>query len=266
MAHHSDKVQHKTTGKKPADLNQESPFFREPGVVLPFEAIIMAGGKGERLKPLTDSLPKPLLPVGGKPIVRYTVESLLKTGLKDITFVVNYFGEKIQSEFGDGKKEKASFQYIFEQEPLGTIGGVSLKSNFRYEDILVMNGDLLTTIHFDKFFMFYLDQDADIAVAVIPYRLNLPYGIFEIGDKQEIMSTNEKPTFTYYINTGIYLMKREVLNMIPSNQPCDAIDLIELARKKGLKVSAFPLLDYWIDIGQVEDYQKAQKDIQFLNF
>ena len=256
----------KPAGSQPADFLKENPTPRELNATLPFEAIIMAGGKGERLKPLTDSLPKPLLPVGGKPIVRYSVESLLKAGLKDITFIVNFFGDKIQVEFGDGKKEKANFNYIFETEPLGTIGGVSLKNNFKFQDILVMNGDLLTTIHFDKFFMFYLEADADIAVAVIPYRLNLPFGIFEIGDQQEIQSTKEKPTFTYYINTGIYLMKRDVLNMIPANQPYDAIDLVELARKKGLKVSAFPLLDYWIDIGQPEDYQKAQKDIQFLNF
>ena len=256
----------KPAGNRPADFLKENPVTGEKGPTLPFEAIIMAGGKGERLKPLTDAIPKPLLPVGGKPIVRYSVESLLKAGLKDITFIVNYFGDKIQAEFGDGKKEKASFDYIFENEPLGTIGGLSLKNNFKFQDILVMNGDLLTTIHFDKFFMFYLEEDADIAVAVIPYRLNLPFGIFEIGEKNEILSTREKPAFTYYINTGIYLMKREVIHMIPENQTFDAIDLVELARAQGLKVSAFPLLDYWIDIGQAEDYQKAQKDIQFLNF
>ena len=119
---------------------------------LPFEVIIMAGGRGERLKPLTEELPKPLLPVANKPIVQYSVERLKKAGVKNITFCVNYLGEEIKKVFGDGKKEGLDIRYIFEQEPLGTIGGARLKKDFRFEDVLVINGDLLTTINFEKFF------------------------------------------------------------------------------------------------------------------
>jgi NDP-sugar pyrophosphorylase family protein len=129
----------------------------------------------------------------------------------------------------------------------------------------VINGDLLTTINFERFYSFYLEEDADLAVATIPYRVNLPFGIFEVDDKHAISSIKEKPTFTYHINSGIYLIRRELLELIPPNRRFDAIDLIETAVRKGLKVSSFPLLDYWIDIGQMEDYQKAQEDIQFLD-
>ncbi len=235
------------------------------GAVLPFEVIIMAGGKGERLKPLTDELPKPLLPVGEKPIVRHSLERLIKAGARDFTFVVNFQGEKIEKEFGDGKKEGISISYLFEKSPLGTIGGAADKKNFKYEDILILNGDLLTTINFESFYLFFIKEDADMAVAVIPYRVNLPYGIFEISEHQTIESTREKPTFTYYINTGIYFLKKSVLDLIPADSAFDAVDLIEKARMAGHKVSAFPLLDYWIDIGQMEDYEKAKKDFPFLN-
>ncbi len=225
----------------------------------------MAGGRGERLSPLTDTCPKPLLPVGGRPIVEYSVERLTKAGVKDFSFVLNYLGEKIEAHFGEGEKWKGRFSYIYEPKALGTIGGVALKKNYRFEDLLVINGDLLTTINFEKFYRFFLEQDADIAIATIPYRVNLPYGILEQGEQQEVLSIREKPNFTYYINSGIYFLRREMLQYIPAGERFDAVDLIRLATQKGHKVSAFPLMEYWIDIGQMEDYQRAQEDIQFLD-
>lgn len=225
----------------------------------------MAGGRGERLSPLTDNLPKPLVKVGERPIVEYTIERLYKAGIRDFTFCVNYLGDMIKSHFGDGEKWDSEFSYIFENEPLGTIGGVALKQEFKYNDLLVINGDLLTTINFDKFYAFFIERDADIAIATIPYRLNLPYGILELDDQQELINIKEKPTYTYHINTGIYFVRRELLDMIPENSRYDAIDLIQAAQAEGCKVSSFPLLDYWIDIGQIEDYHKAQEDVQFLD-
>ena len=225
----------------------------------------MAGGRGERLAPLTDDCPKPLLEVGGRPIVEYSLERLIKAGVKDFSFCVNYLGEKIEAHFGDGKDWNAQFSYIYEPEALGTIGGAALKEQFRFEDVLVINGDLLTTINFDKFYRFFLDEDADMAIATIPYRMNLPYGILEQGPGNEVQSIREKPTYTYYINTGIYLMRREMINYIPKGERFDAVDLIEIAMKEQRKVSAFPLMEYWIDIGQMDDFQRAQEDVQFLD-
>lgn len=232
---------------------------------LPFEVVIMAGGRGERLAPLTDTLPKPLLDVGGKPIVEYNVERLRKMGIQHFTFCLNYKGEMVRDYFGDGEDREATIQYIEEQEPYGTIGGVSLKTDFAYEDLLVINGDLLTNINFEQFYDFFVEEDADMAVATIPYQINLPYGILQISEDYEVESIKEKPSYTYYINTGIYFLKREIISLIPKNQRFDAIELIQAAMAHGCKVSSFPLLDYWVDIGQMEDYHKAQKDIKFLN-
>jgi NDP-sugar pyrophosphorylase family protein len=233
--------------------------------VLPFEAIVMAGGRGERLHPLTADCPKPLLPLAGQPIVGYTIKRLRDAGVKNFTFCVNYMAEQIEAHFGNGEAWRAEFEYLLEKEPLGTIGGAALKENFRYEDLLVINGDLLTTIHFDRFYAFYLEEDAHLAIATIPYRVNLPYGILELDSDQVVQGVREKPTFTYRINTGIYMMRRELLDLIPRNTRFDAIELIEVALDKGLKVVSYPLHDYWIDIGQIEDYRKAQEDILFLD-
>ncbi len=250
-------------------MNRNQPQLKKKGKksspTLPFEAIVMAGGKGERLSPLTDDTPKPLLKVGDRPIVEYSILRLHRAGVRNFTFCLNYLGEKIQSYFGNGEQWQAKFDYIYENSPLGTIGGAALKTDFQYDDLLVINGDLLTTINFEKFYGFYLDQDADMAVATIPYRVPLAYGIIEMNDNNEVQSIREKPTYTYHINTGIYFVRRELLELIPRGERFDAIDLIEKARQQGLKVSSFPLLDYWIDIGQMEDYKKGTEDVQFLN-
>ena len=232
---------------------------------LPFEVVIMAGGRGQRLSPLTDELPKPLLDVGGKPIVEYNLERLRKMGIRHFTFCLNYKGNLVRDYFGDGSDREVDIQYIEEQEPYGTIGGVRLKTDFEYEDLLVINGDLLTKINFEQFYDFFVEEDADLAVATIPYQIDLPYGILRISEDHEVESIKEKPSYTYYINTGIYFLKREIISLIPANQRFDAIELIQVAMAKGLKVSSFPLLDYWMDIGQMEDYKKAKKDIKFLD-
>ena len=250
------------------DLNIErsdSPIAGKRVNPLPFEVVIMAGGRGERLTPLTDSIPKPLLNVGGKPIVEHNLDRLCKMGIRHFTFCLNYKGDQIRDYFGDGASRKVNITYIDEQEPYGTIGGVSLKTDFTFEDLLVINGDLLTNINFEQFYFFFVKEDIDLAVATIPYQTNLPFGILEISEENAVQSIREKPSFTYYINTGIYFMKREVISLIPKNSRFDAVELIQAALAAGFKVSSFPLLDYWIDIGQLEDYQKAQKDIKFLN-
>ncbi|MEM6268124.1 MAG: sugar phosphate nucleotidyltransferase [Bacteroidota bacterium] len=246
---------------------QSTPSTRaHGGSVLPFEAIVMAGGRGERLSPLTDTIPKPLLKVGKRPIVEYSILRLHQAGVRDFTFCLNYRGEMIQQHFGTGKQWQAQFEYLYETQPLGTIGGAALKESFRFEDVLVINGDLLTTINFEKFYGFYLDKDADMAVATIPHRVSLAYGILEMDEHHEVHTIREKPTYTYHLNTGIYLMRRELLRLIPPGRRFDAVDLIQKAMEKGYRVRSFPLLDYWIDIGQMEDFKKAEEDVQFLDF
>ena len=233
---------------------------------LPFEVIVMAGGRGERLSPLTDNCPKPLLLVGDRPILEYSILRLIRAGIKDFSFCVNYLGEQIEGHFGDGERWNARFTHIYEPRPLGTIGGAALKTNFRFEDLLVINGDLLTTINYEKFYAFFLEEEADIAVATIPYRVNLPYGILHQNDQREVTHLDEKPSYTYYINSGMYFLRKEILELIPENTRLDAVALIHLAIDRGCKISAFPLRDYWLDIGQMEDFKRAQEDIQFIDW
>lgn len=232
---------------------------------LNFEVILMAGGRGERLRPLTEDTPKPLLKIGDKPVAEYAIRRLIAHGVEDFTFVVNYLGEKIEEYFGDGESFGARFRYHYEQEPMGTIGGAAQISHLQADHLLVLNADLLTTIHFDRFFAWYLENQADIAVAAVPYQVDLAFGMLDIDNQYQVRDIKEKPTYTHHINTGIYLLRREMLDHIPTDRPFDAVDLISDAMKKDFKVVAFPLLDYWLDIGRMEDFRKAQKDIEFLD-
>ncbi len=239
--------------------------FRELKTYLPIDAVIMAGGRGERLRPLTDSTPKPLLKVGDKTILEHNLDRLRLFGIDDFWITVKYLGEQIEKHFGDGHEKSISIQYIHENEPLGTIGAVSKINNFSHDNILVANSDLLTNIDYEHFFLDFLKNDADLSVVAIPYSVDIPYAVLETSNGH-VLSFHEKPTYTYYSNGGIYLMKREVLRHIPVDKPFNATDLMEVLIKRGNRVLSYPLVGYWLDIGRHEEYQKAQKDITTINF
>jgi dTDP-glucose pyrophosphorylase len=239
--------------------------FRDIRSYLPVDAVIMAGGRGQRLQPLTDVTPKPLLKVGGKAIMELNVDRLALYGIDDFWFSVKYLGEQIESHFGDGKERNISIDYIWEEEPLGTIGAVSKVTNFSHDYVLVMNSDLLTNLDYEHFYLDFINQDADFAVVTIPYKVSVPYAVLETANGH-IMSFKEKPTYTYYSNGGIYLMKKSVLKHIPDNTFFNATDLMEKLIQENKKVVSYPLLGYWLDIGQHEDFQKAQNDIHQIKF
>ncbi len=239
--------------------------FREIRSYLPIDAVIMAGGRGQRLQPLTDRTPKPLLRVGDKCIMERNVDRLALYGIDDFWFSVRYLGEQIASHFGDGKQRNIRIDYIWESEPLGTIGAVSKIANFAHDYILVMNSDLLTNLDYEHFYIDFIKQNADFAVATIPYQVSIPYAVLETIDG-EINSFKEKPTYTYYSNGGIYLMKKEVLGYIPKQNHFNATDLMEKLIKENKKVISYPLLGYWLDIGNHEDFAKAQIDINNIKF
>lgn len=231
--------------------------------ILPVDAIIMAGGRGERLKPLTDDSPKPLLKVGKKPIIEHVIDRLCEFGIENYYISVNYFGQKIVDFLGDGRRIDVVLNYIFETEPLGTIGSVSLIKDFKHHHLLLMNSDILTDLDFEDFYINFLKEDADIAIATIPYDLNLPYAV--LGIKGNIVnSLVEKPTYTYFSNAGIYLMKKDLTKNIPLNKKYNATDLIQYSIDKGLKVINYPILGYWIDIGKHEDLKKAQEIFKYI--
>lgn len=239
--------------------------FRKIRSYLPIDAIIMAGGRGQRLRPLTDVVPKPLLKVGNKAIMEHNLDRLALYGIDDFWVSVKYLGEQIESHFGDGNEKNVKIKYVWENEPLGTIGAVSQIDNFKHDYILVTNSDLLTNIDYEQFFLEFLRQDADLAVLTIPYQVNIPYAVLETNDGK-VKSFKEKPTYTYYSNGGIYLIKKEMLSFIPKDTFFNATDLMEKLIQNNLKVISFPFSGYWLDVGKHEDFEKAHVDIQNIKF
>jgi dTDP-glucose pyrophosphorylase len=237
--------------------------FRHQKSYLPVDALIMAGGRGERLKPLTDTTPKPLLLVGNKPIIEYNIDRLNTYGIDDVWISIRYLGEQIETHFGNGQSKSMRIHYVNEHEALGTAGALSLVNNFVHEYILMMNSDLLTNIDLESFFLFFEEQEADFAVACIPYEVNVPYAVMET-ENNIVTGFVEKPTYTHYSNAGIYLMKRSAADLVPKNVAFDATHLMEALIKQGKKVVSYPFMGYWLDIGRREDYERAQRDIQNL--
>jgi len=239
--------------------------FREHRSYLPIDAVIMAGGQGQRLRPLTLDTPKPLLKVGDTPIIERNVDRLSMYGIDDIYISVNYLGEKLEKHFGSGEDKGIKIDYLWENEPLGTIGAISQVDEFNNDYILVMNSDLLTNIDFENFFVDFLNTGADLSVLSLPYKVDVPYAVLETEDGR-ITSLKEKPSYTYYSNGGIYLMKREVLELIPKNAHYNATDLIEALIEQGKNVRSFPMVGYWLDIGNHDDFKKAQNDVDQIRF
>lgn len=239
--------------------------FREIRSYLPVDAVIMAGGRGVRLKPLTDHKPKPLLVVGDKPIMEHNMDRLVLYGIDDFWFSVKYLGHQIEEHFGTGDSKNVNIKYIKEDEPLGTIGAIAGINDFEHDYILVTNSDVLTNIDYEHFFLDFIKRDADFAVVTIPYQVSIPYAVLET-ESGTVKSFKEKPTYTYYSNGGIYLMKKEVINYIPKDTHYNATDLMEDLIKNELKVISYALSGYWLDVGRHEDFEKAQIDIKQIKF
>lgn len=231
--------------------------------ILPLHAVIMAGGKGERLRPLTDNTPKPMLPLGGKPIIEHNIDRLISFGIDTITISVRYLSEQIISYFGNGSSKGISINYIEEDAPLGTIGCVAQIGQIYHEAILLLNSDVYTNIDFEDFYLNFEKENADMAVASIPYSVDIPYAIMELNENN-ITSFKEKPKNTYYANAGIYLIKKESLEHIPKNSFFNATDLMNCIMANNGKLIHRPITGYWIDIGKHDDYNKAQEIIKHL--
>lgn len=231
---------------------------------LPIDVFIMAGGKGARLMPLTKDCPKPMLKVGNKPIIEHNIDRLIAFGVTNYTISVNYLGHVIRDYFEDGERKLVNIAYVEEKEPLGTLGSISLVPGFSNEYILVMNSDLLTDIDYSDFFEDFISTSADVSIASIPYYVDIPYAVLETDKDNKVKSLKEKPKYTYYSNAGIYLIRKSVLQQVPFNQFYNATDLIEDVIKNEGKVTSYPILSYWLDIGKMPDYLKAQEDIKHL--
>jgi dTDP-glucose pyrophosphorylase len=239
--------------------------FREIKSYLPIDAVIMAGGKGQRLLPLTKYTPKPMLKVGEKPIIEHNLDRLALFGIDDFWISINYLGEQIETYLGNGSSKNVHISYVKENKPLGTIGAISQINNFKHEFVLITNSDLLTNLDYEHFFLEFLDQNADMAVVTIPYQVNIPYAVLET-EEGKVLNFKEKPTYTYFSNGGIYLIKKSLFNNLPKEEFFNATDLIDILIKQGKKVYSYPLMGYWLDIGNPSDFERAQHDITKIKF
>lgn len=229
---------------------------------LPVDAVMMAGGKGERLRPLTLTTPKPLLPVGNKAIIDHNVDRLINYGIQHISVTVNYLKEQIEEHYTE-PRNGIQIQTVREPQYLGTIGSIKYVPKFYNDTVLLMNSDVFTNIDYEDFYLHFQQHEADMSLAAIPYNISIPYGILDL-DGRNIQGLLEKPKYTYYANAGIYLIKRRALDEIPDNTFFNATDLVEKLIKENKKVIRYPLNGTWIDIGNPQEYQKANDLVKHL--
>lgn len=229
---------------------------------LPMDAVLMAGGKGERLRPLTEKTPKPLLEVGGKCIIDHNVDRLISYGVEHINVTVNYLAEQLEEHFAV-PRNGVQVRTFREPKFLGTIGSIKFVDTFYNDTVLVMNSDLFTNIDYEDFFLHFQQNDAEMSVAAVPYNIRIELGILDL-DGRNIKGLLEKPKYNYYANAGIYLIKKRALAEIPEDTFFHATHLIEKLIAQGKKVIRYPLNGTWIDIGTPQEYQKAKDLVKHL--
>lgn len=226
--------------------------------LLPFTAVVMAGGKGQRLRPLTEHLPKPMLPLHKQPIMERTIRQLRDVGATKVHITTHYKSEVIVNYFGAGQEMGVDINYIQEREPMGTAGALSLMER-PDKPVLVINGDIVTQLDFRALFHFHQEQKAVMTVGVRVYEFQIPYGVIEVDDVC-ITQLVEKPLQTFTVNAGIYLLGPEAYDYIPSHTQFHMTDLIERLIQDKRRVVCFPIQEYWLDIGEHADYKKANED------
>ena len=228
-----------------------------PQDYLPVKAVIMAGGFGKRLMPLTANTPKPMLPVGDKPLMEHTIQKLNSAGIRNVMISTHYMSEQIEDHFQDGSDFGVNVTYVKEDAPLGTAGALSLVEESD-EPTLVMNGDILSGVDYRSIVSFHSEQSAHLTVCVRKYEFEVPYGVVQCSGA-DVNQIDEKPVYSFFVNAGIYLLSPEAHALIPRGQRSDMPDLVKTAISKGLKVISFPIVEHWLDIGQHADYEKAQQ-------
>ncbi|MFA7677027.1 MAG: nucleotidyltransferase family protein, partial [Candidatus Omnitrophota bacterium] len=226
----------------------------------PISAVVMAGGMGKRLYPLTKDIPKPMLPLQERPLIERTIEQLKKSGIKKVNIATHYKSEVITKHFGNGDNFGVNINYINEDQPLGTAGALGLMEEPK-SPVLVVNGDVLTQLDYRAMVDFHHLHKAIMTVGVRKCELEVPYGVIEIDDVV-VKDIIEKPVHSFIVNAGIYLIEPTAYNYIPKNSNFDMTDLVDCLVKANHKVICFPIQEYWLDIGHPEHYQKAKEDVK----
>ena len=218
--------------------------------------ILMAGGVGDRLRPLTDTCPKPLLPVGEKPLLERTLETLIDSGFRNFYLSVNYKAEMIKEHFGDGSKWGVPIKYLTEDKKMGTAGALTLLP------VLVINGDILTKVNYQQLLTFHEEQGSKATMCVSPYEFQVPFGVVSANDEHHFQDIEEKPVHKSLINAGIYVLNPDSVGLIPKNTFVDMPTLFKKASDNNMKTAVFPIREYWLDIGHHKDLDRAHNDIK----
>jgi dTDP-glucose pyrophosphorylase/predicted transcriptional regulator len=225
-------------------------------------AVIMCGGLGKRLGDLTSNCPKPLLNIGSKPILETIVDKFVKAGCERIYLSVNYKSQMIKEYFGNGEKWGIEISYLEEDKKLGTAGGLSLIEEEIEKSIVVMNGDILTNIDFQNFITYHEERESMMSMCVKEYDFQVPYGVVKLNEDSDIEDIVEKPVHNFFVSAGVYLINPSVLKFIEKDKRLDMPELYRMVREDDGKVSAFPIREYWLDIGKLDDFKKAQSDFK----
>ncbi|MDR3725087.1 MAG: nucleotidyltransferase family protein [Terracidiphilus sp.] len=228
------------------------------------QVVIMAGGYGRRLSPLTDDCPKPMLSIGGCPILETVLLNFIEYGFRNFSIAVNYKAEMIINYFGDGAKWGVNIEYLRESKPLGTAGALSLLKERRKLPIVLMNGDILTKVNFNHLLEFHAAQDSKATMCVRDYQFQVPYGVVKV-DGYQILEIQEKPTHKFFVNAGIYVLDPDILGLLLREEPIDMTDLFDRVMEAKWTHAVFPVREYWVDIGQHSDLDRATGEFE-MNF
>ena len=242
------------------DMVQLSDFLSDQSSNLGLSAVVMAGGYGSRLRPLTNEIPKPMLPLGDKPLVEHTIDNLRRYGVQQVYMATHYKPEAFSNHFGDGRAFGVQIDYIHEEQPLGTAGVLSAIPKGD-DPLLVINGDIVTEVSYGAMLLFHQENGAEMTVGVRQYEFCVPYGVMEM-EGAKVLGVEEKPTHSFFVNAGIYLLERSAAQHVPPGCSFDMPQLIETLVSLEKKVIGFPISEYWLDIGRLSDYEKARSDAQ----
>lgn len=232
---------------------------------LPNTIVIMAGGLGTRLKPITNDIPKPMVPIGGRPLLETTIMAMITQGFFRFRISINHLGNVIEDHFGDGSNWNADIQYLRETEALGTAGSLNLMTEQPDHPMIVMNGDLLTSVDFAKMLAFHQAKSAAVTMGVRDHRVEIPYGVIEC-DGAFLTRILEKPSTDYLINAGVYVIEPWVINLVEEGRRFDMTDVCEAVIANGSPVGVYRIEEYWRDIGQITDLRIAQSEIDAISF
>ncbi len=247
------------------DLFRWRDFFAKAFVDYPHKVVIMAGGKGTRLDPFTKILPKPLIPIGDKPIVEHIMGRFAECGFRHFVLSLNYKAEMVRMYFSDGF-ENFTIDYVVEDSPLGTAGSLALMKDLLRDTFFLTNCDILVDENYSRILDFHRRKGNILTVVVSQKSLTVPYGVMDVDDDGTLIGMREKPSYSFLVNTGLYVVEPEVLSFLPPGKPVSMIDLIEVLKKRDLPVGAFPIEEKsWFDVGQWNEYRRTLKHFASLS-